>query len=118
MEALQQEPFSIMQIQICDKADANFPAKVSGVNVITLYDTGTNMSCISLAWNVKLKDPPSLKMIAAMSEHSATSHDLCPIGLACCEVTIGKSQFKHTFTVCKKLKKNLLLVLICNSYIV
>ena len=28
-------------------------------------------------------------------------HDICPIGLPCCEVYIGKSQFRHNFIVSK-----------------
>ena len=44
-----------------------------------------------------------------MSVHSAMGHDLCPIGLACCEVTIGKSQFRHMFIVCKRLQKELVI---------
>ena len=65
---------------MCDQADAHFPVIISGVNVIT--ENGT-----------------------AMSVHLATGHDLCPVGLLCCEVTIGKSQFKHTCIVCKNLQK-------------
>ena len=57
---------------------------------------------------MKLKDPPSLKTVPAMSVHSATGHDLCPVELTCCEITIGKSQFKHTFIVCKRLRKELI----------
>ena len=70
---------------------------ILGVNVIALYDMGANMSHMSYTCYVKIKDPPSLKMVPAMSVHSATYHDLCPVGLTCCEVTIGKSQFKHSF---------------------
>ena len=40
-----------------------------------------------------------------MSVHSASGQDACPVGLTCFEVTIGKSQFKHTFIVCKILQK-------------
>ena len=36
-----------------------------------------------------LKDLPSLKMVSAMPVHSATGHDLCPVGLTYCEVTIA-----------------------------
>ena len=46
---------------------------------------------------VKLKNPPSLKKVPAMSVHSVTGHDLCPVGLMCYEVTIDKSQFKLKF---------------------
>ena len=27
-------------MQVCDQADANFPVKHSGVNVVALYETG------------------------------------------------------------------------------
>ena len=63
------------------------------------------MSCMQYACYKKLKYPPSLKMLSSMSVHSATGHDLCPVGLTCCEVTIGKSQFKHIFIMCNKLQK-------------
>ena len=90
-----------MQIQVHDQADINFPLNISGVNVITLHDKGANKSCMSYAYYVKLEDLPSLKIVPAISVHSATGHDFCPVGLMCCEVTIGKSQFKHTFIMCK-----------------
>ena len=82
-----------MQIQIHDQAETNFPVQISGVNVITLYDMGINMSCVSYACYLKLKDPLSLKIVHALSVHSATDHDLCPVGLTCSEDTIGKLQF-------------------------
>ena len=113
-----QEPANIMHIKIHDQTDANIPVKISGANVITLHDAGTNISCTLYTYYVKLKYPLSLEMIPTMSVHSATGHDLCPLGLTCCEVTIGKSQFTHTFTMCKRLKKNLPLVVICNNYII
>ena len=98
------EPVNIMQIQIHDHRDANFLVKIAIIDVIFLYDTGVNMNCIPFVCYPKLKDPPSLKTMPAMLVHSATCHDLCPVGLTC-EITIGKSQFKHTFIVCKKLHK-------------
>ena len=58
---------------------------------------------------MKLKDLPSLKMISAMSVHLTTGHDLCSIGLACCEVMIGKTQFINLFNVCKRLQKELVI---------
>ena len=86
-----QAPVNIMQIQIHDQADANFPVKVLGVNVVTLYGMGINMSCMSYVCYVKLKDRLMLKMVPAMSVHSAIGHDLYPVGLIYCKVTIGKS---------------------------
>ena len=62
-----------------------------------------NTSCMLYACYVKLKDLPSLRMVPAISVHSATGHDLCHVALICCEITIGKSHFKHTFIVCTKL---------------
>ena len=44
-----------------------------------------------------------------MSVHSVMGHDLHPIGFTCCEVTIGKSQYGHTFIVCKRLQKELVI---------
>ena len=48
----------------------------------------TNMSCMSYACYVKLKDPSSLKIVLAMSIHPATGHDLYPIEIICCKITI------------------------------
>ena len=38
---------------------------------------------------MKLKDPQSLKNVHTILAHLATGHDLCPIGLMCCEIMIG-----------------------------
>ena len=46
-----------------------------------------------------------------MSVHSPTGHDICLVGLTCCGITIGKLQFGHTFIVCKKSKKVLVISL-------
>ena len=67
---------------------------------------------------VKQQDPPSLKMVPAMSVQSATGHDLCPMGLACCEAIIGNHNLNTTSSHARSYKKTLLLVLICNSYII
>ena len=64
---------------------------------------GADMSCMLYAHYVKLKDPPSLNMVHTMSIYSATGHDSCLVRLMHCEVTIGKSQFKHSLIVCKTL---------------
>ena len=104
-----QEPANIMQIQVCDQAVANLSVSISGVNVIALYEMGFNMSCMSCACYLKLKDPPSLSTVSTMSVHSTTGYDLNLVGLICCGDTIGKSQFKHTFIMCKKLQKELVI---------
>ena len=67
-----------MQIQVHDQADANIPVKISGVNVIALYNTGANMSYMSYESYMKLKDLPSLKMVSSMLVCLATGCDLCP----------------------------------------
>ena len=54
--------------------------------------------------------PTFIEILSTMSVHSATPHDICPIGLTCCEVTIWKSHFKHTFIVCTKLQKKPLII--------
>ena len=64
---------------------------------------------MAYACYMKLKALPSLKMISAMSVHAAMGHALCSIGLTCCRGTIGKSQFSHTFILCKKLQKELVI---------
>ena len=35
------EPDDILQIHICDQKDANFPGKITGIDVTALYDMGT-----------------------------------------------------------------------------
>ena len=47
-----QEHTNIMDYQVCDQSTANFLVKNSGVNIIALYDTGTNMSCMSYACDI------------------------------------------------------------------
>ena len=100
-----------MHAQICDQTNANFPVQMSGVNVVALYDTGTNMSHMSYACYAELKELSLIKMISALSVHLASSHDLCPIGLTCCEVTISKLQLRYTFIVCNELQEDLVFVL-------
>ena len=100
-----QEPAYIIQIQVHDSADANLPMTISGVNIIAC----ANMSCILYACCVILKDLPSLKIVSGMSVHSATGCDLCPEGLTCYEVIVGRLQLRHTFTMCKKLQNELLI---------
>ena len=60
--------------------------QISGINVIALYNTDTNMSHMLQVCYVKLKEPATLKMVAVMSVHLATGHDLYHIGLPCCLV--------------------------------
>ena len=72
-----------------------------------LYDTGTRMSYMSYTYHMKPKDLPLFKIISAMSVHSAIGHKFCAAGFTCSEVTIGKTQFKLTFIMCKQLQKEL-----------
>ena len=51
---------NVMYIKICDQANAKFSVKISGMNVISLCNTGTNLSCIPYVCFMKLKDLPSL----------------------------------------------------------
>ena len=46
-----------MQDYIHDQRDAHFLVKIAEIDVITLHDTGANMSCISYVCYVKVKDP-------------------------------------------------------------
>ena len=48
-------------------------------------------------------------MVSAMSVHSATGHDLHPIGLTCCEITIGRSQIKNISIMCNKITEELVI---------
>ena len=72
-----QEPANVIHIQICNQANVNFTLKISGINIVALYDTGTNMRCMPYTCYMKLKHPTSLKMISAISVHSALGHDFC-----------------------------------------
>ena len=71
--------------------------------LLPCFHMDANMSCMLYTHYVKLKDPQSLKMVPALSVHSATGCDLCPVGLTC-EATIGKLQFKHTFIAYENIK--------------
>ena len=56
-----QEPANIMYIQICDQIDANILVKISGINVIALYDTSTSMSSMAHSCYLKLEIPTFIK---------------------------------------------------------
>ena len=77
-----------MQIQIQDERDADFPVKIAGIDVTTLYDTAAIMSCTCMlyACYTKLKDPPYMKTVPAMPVHSVTGHSVCPLGVMCYEI--------------------------------
>ena len=79
-----------------------FPCKSLRINVVALYDTGANIGSMTYACYMKLKGPPSLKKIPVMSVQSAMGDDLYPTGLTC-DATMGKSQFRFTFNVHRKL---------------
>ena len=52
--SLLQTPDNVMQIQISDKRNETFPAKVAGTHALTLYDTGANNSCVfSVLYQIK-----------------------------------------------------------------
>ena len=53
----------------------------------------------------KAKRPTIIENGTCHAVYSATGNDLYPVGLTCCEVTIGKLQSKHTFIVHLKYKK-------------
>ena len=67
------------------------------------------MTCMPYACYVQLKDQPSLKMLPTMSVHSATGHNLCLVGLMCCEATTVKLEFKYTFIMCRKSQRDLII---------
>ena len=66
-----------------------------GIGDITLYDTSANMNCMSHTCCLKLKDPMSLRHASSMSVCLTVKHDLCLVGLMCCENAIGKLKFRH-----------------------
>ena len=89
-----------MQIHVYNQADANFPEKISEVNIITLYDTVTCISCMSCSCYARLKDPPSFKMVSAMLVHSATITGLHkhPLQDLSCDWTHDGQMFSHQGT--------------------
>ena len=103
------ESANIIQIQINIQKDAIFRVKITGSKAMTLYDRGGDMSCMSYTCYIHLKDPPTLQNIPTMSVHSATGHDLWPIGLACHRIMIENLQFRHMFIMCKNLQKELIM---------
>ena len=51
---------------------------------------------------------PHLQNLHVLSAHSATSHDLFPMGFSTlCNIMLGHTQVMHTFIVCKTLLKEL-----------
>ena len=48
-----------------------FPVQLAAINTITLYDTEANITCMSYACYIEIKDPPPLQNKHALSMHSA-----------------------------------------------
>ena len=59
------------------------------------------MSCMSYTCYTKLKIPSPLQNVHVLSAHSATGHDLCPMGIMHCKIVLGDTLFMHTFIVWK-----------------
>ena len=67
------------------------------------------MNCISYTCYAKLKEPPPLQNIHAVSVHSVIDHDLYPMDLVHCNDMIGNAQFMHTLIKCRNLQKEILI---------
>ena len=81
---------------------------MEGISVTALYYTVANMGCRSCTCFAKLKDHILCEIFNAPSVHSATGHDLCPMGLIHCGIVLAHTQFMHIFIVFKMYRKNLL----------
>ena len=102
------EPANIIQIQINDWRNATFPLKIVEVDTTTMYDTGANISCMLYACYIWQKNPQPVWNVPAMSVHSPTGHDLCPVGLMWCGNMVENLQFSYTFSVFKNLEEELI----------
>ena len=67
-----------MQVSIYVQKDTNLVVNIAGADNTALYDTGTNISCISYVCYIKLKVPLLLKNAPAISIYSTTEHDFVP----------------------------------------
>ena len=79
---------------------------MAGTNATALYETGTNLRCVSFASHTKLKSPPPLQSSQALSVHCAMGHDLNHVRLIHCGIVLSDTEFMHTFVVCKTYRKN------------
>ena len=100
-----QIPINAMHIMIHNQRATNFPIRVAGVDATILCDMGTNISYMSYACHMKLKDPQPLHNLSALSVHSATGQNLCPIDLTHYNLMLGNTQFMSIFIVCKNSQK-------------
>ena len=80
---------NLMQIQIKDWRNVTVIGTIAEVKATAIYNKGVNMSCMSYACYMKLRDDLLLQNVTSMSIHSATMHNLCPIGLTYCKCMIG-----------------------------
>ena len=96
-----QKPAIIMQIQINDWRNANFSVKIMGLKTTAPYDRSANMSYMSYACYINWNIPHPWKMYLQCLYISTLGHELCPVGLTCCRITVWNSQLKHSFIVCK-----------------
>ena len=56
--------------------------------MLPLYNTGPNMTYMLYVFYLRLKDLICLRTVPAMTIHSGMWHDLCSLGLRCCEIMI------------------------------
>ena len=87
------EPANILQIKIHNQRDVNFLLKLQKLMFLPCM-------ILALTWVVchmhvmwSLKTLHLWKLYTPMSVYSATGHDLCLIGLKCCEISIDTSPF-------------------------
>ena len=80
-----------MQIWVNDKRNVNFPVMIAGINATNVYDTDANMGYMSYTCYTKLRDPPPLRNIHALSVLSAVGHNLCHMGLIYYGIMLGNS---------------------------
>ena len=90
------------------KYAANFPFTINSNNMISLFDTGATISCMSKACFDKLQPKPALVQIHTCKVNGASGNSLGPLGMTTCTLEFP-TQFQQQFIVCKHLIQPIML---------
>ena len=83
---------------------ATIPATFGQTKCNVLIDTGAMKSCMSQTYYQQFM-LPSMRLIHTYQVRSATSSNLCPLGIIECGFKIGEKDYKNDFVVCKNLTR-------------
>ena len=90
------------EVIIGTEQGTTFPTKMGTLICNALIDTGATKSCISEKYYQSLP-LTKIDILWNISERSATSGNLTPLGLITCSFELGKVKFHSDFIVCKTL---------------